>query len=163
MKFNALLLIDLWHDAWAHTMGVPDHQMFVAGVLDYVEAFEFDHVLYSTSDTAVHPWILTAYPAAVSVCSVQQVQQLLEPDSSILVGGSAWQACLHRGPVNFENLTSEGQYTVYSAPHICAHYYTRRDAVVHSDFQTDTLLNWVRVFDYWQVAQPAAICTAEDT
>ena len=156
MKFNALILIDMWPDSWAQSMGVPDHQMFVARVLEYVETFEFNHVLYSTSGTPVHPWILSAFPQAVSVCSIEDVQQILEPNSTVLVGGSAWQACLHHGPINFENLTTAAQLTVFSVPHICAHYYLRRDTVTHRDFEVDSLLDWLRVFDYWQVQRDAA-------
>lgn len=157
MKFNALLLMDMWNDDWARRVGAAQNRQFIARVLDFVDSLQFDVVLFCDSNVPMHPWLLSAYPQAIGVNTVAEVNRVLKPHASILMGGSAWQGCLHKNPINFASLATSpepdwvGGYNVFSTPHIVDSHHLSPRVITHQNFKEDSL-PWRPIFDYWLLA-----------
>ena len=153
MKFNTLLLIDCFGEEWINKNNPIKLRQFYANTIDYLELFSFDQVLFSPNKDdqrhSIHEWFKTAYPNAKLVDNMQDVVALVNPHTNILVGGAAWDACLHKGAINYQAL-QKNKFNVYSCTEIVDSFMYSSSKVTDLDFEKDNL-NWQKVYNFWML------------
>ena len=152
MKFNSLILIDVWDEEWRKKHDTDGSRVFIAKLLDFVEMFSFENVILSlgSSPRSTHQDILDVYPDSICVQTLDDVKSICPEKSNVLVGGTAWHQCLHEKPISFVSLHDAG-YRVYSSKEICdTSMYSI--AIVEDDyFKNDKLIKWQQKYGMWRI------------
>ena len=168
MKFNSLILIDVWDEEWRKKHDTDGSRVFIAKLLDFVEMFSFENVILSLGfdntgkasslprsgrereGGITHQDVLDVYPDAICVQTLDDVKSICPENSNVLVGGTAWNLCLHEKPISFVSLHDAG-YRVYSSKEICdTSMYSI--AIVEDDyFKNDKLIKWQQKYGMWRI------------
>lgn len=150
MKFDALLLIDCWGEEWIKTNGFPNTREFYGRVLDFVDKFEYDKVFFCSNPEKTHHWFENFYSDHIYIEKLHKLTSpsltnRLKPGSTLLVGGAAWQFCLHyKAEINFHSLST--LYQVYSHPNIVDSHMHKKEKITSTHFFNDSL-PWVEKQD----------------
>jgi len=149
MNFDAVVLIDLWNDEWIDTNhNYPEtHYSFLQGLFDFLDKISFNKIFTFTGDKELNELVKNKYSNYINLNSVTELRNLLPEQSDLLVGGVAWQQCLHFKPYGFQNLVMSG-YNVYSTPEICGNKNDTKDQVEIHFFEED-FLSWQKTDTFY--------------
>ncbi len=121
-KFDALILIDCWDEHWIQFEKLPNKREFYGRLLDFVSNLEFNKIFFCSGPKnqpswKTHIFLEHFYPQHRYILDIEELKENLSIGSTILVGGQAWQVCLHhKKELNFMLLNQF--YEVYSHPKI---------------------------------------------
>jgi hypothetical protein len=147
MRFDALLLVDCWDENWIRKQNGLHIRQFYGRLIDYVDMFSFVNVLFASGYENTHPWFENHYPNHRYVRNIRDVKEVLHMNSSVLIGGAAWNYCLHYAPVSIQTLSDSG-YHLYSHPEIVDTGMYDNTRVTHDDFKRDNV-PWRKVYDFY--------------
>lgn len=140
-KIDGLLLIDCFDESFIEKHKVFKFVDFYERLLKFTSQIEFDIVLFS-SQTPTHQILTSYYKDHVSVQSLFQLKTVLKEESSILVGGAAWHACLHsKIDINFSSI--KRYYKTFSHPDIVDSHMFSSKIITEKDFYEDDL-KWIK-------------------
>ena len=168
MKFNSLILIDVWDEEWRKKHDSDGYRVFTSKLLDFVEMFSFENVILSLGfdntgkasslprsgrereGGITHQDVLDVYPDAICVQTLDDVKSICPEKSNVLVGGTAWNLCLHEKPISFISLNNAG-YRVYSSKEICDTWVYSIDTVEDDYFENDKRIKWQQKYGMWRM------------
>ena len=146
MKFNSLILIDVWDEEWRKKHDSDGYRVFISKLLDFVEMFSFENVIVSGGVSAIED----VYPDSMCVQTLDDVKSICPEKSNVLVGGTAWNLCLHERPISFISLNNAG-YRVYSSKEICDTWVYSIDTVEDDYFENDKRIKWQQKYGMWRM------------
>ena len=141
MKFDGLLLIDCWEDKWIHISKNQKARQFYKNIIEFISKYSFGNVYFFTNSVyGTHECFHKHF--SNNVIEVTTVDQIL--GETFLVGGAAWNLCLH-DPVlpSFATLARAGK-TVYSCPSIVDSDVDSAEPVTEDMFKYDRRIRWVK-------------------
>lgn len=147
MKFDALLLVDCWGEDWIKKGNGLHVRQFYGRVIDYAEMFSFVKVLFASGYEKTHVWFENQYPNHHYVRTMDDVKNILPKYSNILIGGAAWNFCLHKSKVSIQTLV-KGGFHLYCHPELVDTGMYSNKRVTHDDFKND-IMPWRKVYDFY--------------
>ena len=149
MKFDGLLLVDCWEDKWIHVSKNYKARQFYQNIIKFISEYSFDNVYFFTNnDYRTHQCFYEHFRNNITV--VKTVAELV--GETFLVGGAAWDMCLH-DPSNpsFTTLANAGK-TVYSCPSMVDTEMGSTQIVTQDTFKYDRRIRWVKQNNLFRVS-----------
>lgn len=155
MKFDAVLLIDCWDPIlfWDTKSRIKNAQRFYTQLLHVLKNHEFDKVIWHTKDWKLHrtcPRLQTKIASSttpnkkiiqVHADTYYDLYQTVKKDSKILVGGSAWQMCVHGNHLGLWEIVDE-ELQIVSHPLVVDNFIDNTTPITSKEFENDPMINW---------------------
>lgn len=147
MNFDALLLTDCWLEDWIKHDRPYGVREFYGRIIDFTEHLKVSHVYFCSTPARTHHWLENFYTNHIYVNDLKHLNTLLKENSTLLVGGIAWNMCLHYNEkMNFNSLRK--YYTVYSHPKIVDSYMYSSYRISNKDFE-ENFLPWKKINNFF--------------
>jgi len=154
-KFDAVLLVDCWTpNFWKDDERARKQKKFHNSLLSFLRTQEFDQVLFATKglpETQTDPRLKYKLHSKTKSNSELHIEDIvsyydlyknLQDKSNILLGGAAWQMCVHGNHIGLYELMDEKNLTILSHPSMVDSFIDDEEPVTKQDFENDWMITW---------------------
>ena len=154
MKFDALVLIDCWEeDTWDTTVRKEKATAFHKRLAKFVAKHEFKQVIFATANYKARPtssWLVRNITnSSKGLLPKTQIENFYEfyrtgikPRDKLLVGGAAWNLCVHGNQIGLMNLMNEEHFSILTHPEVVDSYIDDRLPVTIETILSDNRIRW---------------------
>jgi len=155
MRFDVLVLIDCWEEnIWEDQAQRNKMSSFYDRIIKFVSDYNFKKVIFAThgyrySNPTSERLVRGISNSSNTLMSKTQVQNFYElyaagvkPGDTLLVGGAAWNVCVHHNQIGLINLVQEEHFSVLTHPDILDSLITKNEKITAKTLQADEKIRW---------------------